>query len=358
MAESTPQHKSILEKIGDALGLSNIYPSSGLIFITGGTGVIGHRVAKRLLDSGYSHVRLGTKSPQKLDEMNKPGAEFVNFAWDEEETYKEALKGVQSVLCTIPYIDGWEYHFRAFFNACKEAGVKHFVKLSFYHARNMGDPMQQIPLAKSHGSCDNLVVEELSPRDATKTMSADIDVSRDFTPDMAYTILYASHYMSNPFTFQRKQLEKGVLGTFYGSSGHHGVNYVSPNDVAEVAVRVLLERKSHCNMEYELTGPESITDQQVATLLSEHLQRPIVYVDQPIEKFAQEMKDDGEAAWVVRDLAAMEEVKASGMEEDAEFSSGDIEMILGRKAESFKEYLERTDTMTPVEAGAPLEITE
>ena len=359
MDTSSPQHQSILEKIGKALGLGNIFPGSGLLFITGGTGVIGHRVAQRLLDAGYSHVRLGTKNPQKLEEMNKPGAETIDFAWGDEATYEKALKGVKSVLCTVPYIEGWKDHFPAFFQACKNAGVKHFVKISFYHARDMSDPMQEIPLARDHGVCDNLIVEELTPRYATSVMTGDMDVGNEFIhPKMAYTILYASHYMSNPFTFQRKQLENGLPGVLYGASGNHGVNYVSPNDVAEVAVRVLLEQKSHINKEYLLTGPESIIGQQVAYLLSEHLQKPIVYADKPLHEFTRLMKEIGEDAWVVRDLAALEKIKASGMEEDATFVSGDIENILGRKPESFKEYLERADTMTPVEAGAPLEIAE
>lgn len=359
MDTSSPQHLSVLEKIGKALGLGNIHPGSGLIFVTGGTGVIGHRVAHRLLDAGYSHVRMGTKNPQKLDEMNKPGAETVDFSWGNEATYEKALKGVKSVLCTVPYTEGWKDHFPAFFHACKKAGVKHFVKISFYHARDMGGLMQEIPLAREHGICDNLIVEDLTPRYATSVMMGDIDVASDFThPKMSYTILYASHYMSNPFTFQRKNLESGLPGVLYGASGNHGVNYVSPNDVAEVAVRVLLEQKSHCNKEYLLTGPESIIGQQVAYLLSEHLQKPIVYVDQPLHKFTEEMKNHGEAAWVVRDLAALEKIKASGVEEDTNFLSGDIANILGRAPESFKEYLERTDTMTPVEAGAPLEIAE
>jgi len=45
------------------------------------------------------------------------------------------------------------------------------------------------------------------------------------------------------------------------------VNYVSPNDVAEVAVRVLMAPREHYNKEYTLTG-ETIKDQQVADLLS------------------------------------------------------------------------------------------
>lgn len=312
--------------------------------------MIGHRVAKRLLDAGYPLVRLGATSPDVLAEMNKLGAEVADFSWSHEETYAKALKGVKSVLVTVPYTQDWAKHFPAFFEACKDAGVRHFVKLSFYHARVAGDPMQEIPLAQMHGVCDEHLV---------KTMTPDVEIVTlgMAQPHMSYTILYASHYMSNPFFFQNKEIrDSGVPGTFYGASGNHGVNYVSPNDVAEVAVRVLLEPRAHYNKEYTLTGPEAIVDQQVADLLSKHIKSPVMYVDQPMHEFTRELKFGGDAAWMVRDLAAMEKVKASGAEEKQNFMSDDIEKICGHKAESFEEYLLRSDMMTPMEMGAESEL--
>ena len=41
-------------QIGEALGIPNLDPESGLIFVTGGgTDVVGHRVVTRLLRAGY-----------------------------------------------------------------------------------------------------------------------------------------------------------------------------------------------------------------------------------------------------------------------------------------------------------------
>jgi NAD(P)H dehydrogenase (quinone) len=341
--------KKSLAQVGEALGIRNLDPESGLIFVTGGTGVIGHRVALRLLQAGYPSVRLGATPVDKLADMNKLGAEIADFAWHREDTYEKALKGVKSVLVTVPYTKDWVKHFPLFLDACMKAGVKHFVKISFYHARVDGDPMQEIPLVKAHGACDTFLITRLTAgRTLDSVLVGEVD------PHMSYTILCASHFMSNPFVFQSTELHSSsVPGTFYGSSGNRGVNYVSPNDVAEVAVRVLLEPRAHHNKEYTLTGPAPIDENQVADLLGKHLNSPIMYVDQPLHEFTRELQYGGDAAWMIHDLEAMEKVKASGAEEQASFATPDIELICGHTPEAFEEYLLRGDMMLPVELGAP-----
>lgn len=263
-----------LAQVGEALGIRNLDPESGLIFVTGGTGVIGSRVATKLLRAGYPNVRLGVQHLEDGEWFNKHGAEIADFSWDREETYENALKGVKSVLCTVPYTKDWKQHFPAFLTACEAAGVRHFVKVSFYHARLSGDPFQEVPLVRAHGDCDDLLIKTVNPA-MENVMKGETEVltTTDYgSPNLSYTILGASHFMSNPFSFQGRELHnKETLATFYGASGNRGVNYVSPNDVAEVAVRVLLEPRVHYNKEYTLTGPVAITDQQVADLLSKHV---------------------------------------------------------------------------------------
>lgn len=302
--EATSQATLKLRQAGEALGIRNLDPESGKIFVTGGSGVIGHRVALRLLRAGYPEVRLGSHRPDALEEMNQMGAEIADFAWDKEETYEKALKGVKSVLCTVTYQKDWQVHFPVFLKACSKAGVRHFVKLSFYHARMSGDAFQEVPLVKAHGNCDEQLVSLLSGGGLKDTLKQETlaDVSHDLSrPHMSYTILYASHFMSNPFTFQGRELrESTTLSTFYGASGNRGVNYVSPNDVAEVAVRVLLEPCAHYNKEYTLTGPEPITDQQVADLIGKHLKKPVMYVDQPLREFTTELQLSGDPDWMVQ----------------------------------------------------------
>jgi len=121
--------------------------------------------------------------------------------------------------------------------------------------------------------------------------------------------------------------------------------------VAEAAVRVLLEPKKHYNKAYTLTGPTSITDQEVADLLSKYLKKPVMYVDQPERIFETELKVSGDPFWKVQDLVALEKIKASGSEEDHKFLSHDFEELCGHPSESYEHYLQMTNVMTPIEAG-------
>lgn len=57
----------------------------------------------------------------------------------------------------------------------------------------------------------------------------------------------------------------------------------------------------------------------------------------------------GDPEYMVKDLVALEKVKASGKEEDASFVTNDIEAVCGHTAETFEEYLLATNCMTMVE---------
>jgi uncharacterized protein YbjT (DUF2867 family) len=315
-------------QVGEKLGIPNLDPTSGLIFVTGGVGPVGHRVALRLIDAGYPTVRIGVHHPEAGEALNKLGVEVADFDWNNENTFATALAGVKSVMCTAPYVANWQERFPAFLKACQKAGVRHIVKLSFYHARASGDVFQDVPLVRAHGDCDEMLSKS----------------------GISYTILAATHFMSNPFVFQGQNIRSDQKpATLYGASQGKGVNYVSPNDVAEVAVRALLEPKAHHNKEYSLTGPEAITDQTVAELLGKYLNKPIMYVDQPLHTFEDEEKMGGDPEWLVKDLVALEKIKASGKEEDASFVSKDVEAICGHPAENYGDYLFNTRTMTIME---------
>lgn len=136
----------------------------------------------------------------------------------------------------------------------------------------------------------------------------------------------------------------------FGSSHAKNVNYVSPNDVAECAVRVLLFSKPHIGKEYTITSINPMSDDDVASAISKHSKRPVFYEDLPIEMFEAKERTNGEPDWKIRDLVGLERIKASGLEEDIAFASRDVEKICKRKPETFSEYLEATDCMTPLES--------
>mmetsp|Transcript_4367 Transcript_4367/g.5973 ORF Transcript_4367/g.5973 Transcript_4367/m.5973 type:complete len:163 (+) Transcript_4367:279-767(+) len=160
--------------------------------------------------------------------------------------------------------------------------------------------------------------------------------------------------MSNPMVFQGKTIMKDEKpAVFYGSSHEKGVNYVSPNDVAEVAVRVLFDPRPHLGKEYALTGPEAVSDQTVAKLLGQAFEKPVMYVDQPIKTFEESERFSGHPDWMVNDLVALETIKAEGIEDSKSFVSDDIKNICGHDAETFEAYLEDRSHMTPKEMGTP-----
>ena len=122
--------------------------------------------------------------------------------------------------------------------ACIKTHVHRIIKLSWYHSirpkaedptKYFGDPeyllsqdnFHDIPLVHQHALCDgDLIV-------------GGVDC----------TILFASHLMSSVLEYQGKTLKED--GVFYGASGGKGVNSISPNDVADVAVRAILDPTTH-----------------------------------------------------------------------------------------------------------------
>ena len=296
--------------------LFGLYEKPERVLVLGGSGVIGYRVAARLLASDDPpKVRVAVRGVDEVPGLVNEGVEAVRFAWEDVDTYASALTGAQTVFCITSSQENWIDFFPPFLRACKRAGVLHFVKLSFYHSlAPSSDPFTRLKPVRQHRICDARLLK---------------------AHRLNYTILMASHFMSNPLRYQAESLLND--GTFYGVSLGQGVNYVSPNDVADVAVHAILAPKEHRRTGYTLTGPEAKTDKEVAEFLSRHLHEPIKYQDVSIEEYSDPC------------LADLERMKGSGLEDTLGFIDDDIERVCGRPAETFDEYLAAKDKMTPKE---------
>ena len=234
-------------------------PRAGTILVTDATGVIGHRVAMKLLAAGFPTVRVGVSQPENAQHLAKMGAQVVAFDFDNTLTYAGAFEGVKSVYLAVPHHSNWKQKFDTLLTIAKKHGVRHFVKLSISHAlasaaetmenlvtaARLNDPFLKVPLVLMHREIDSKLMK---------------------MNDMySYTILFASHFMSNPIVYQGDSIRKDHC--FKGASQSHGVAYVSPNDVADVAVRALLAPRDFHRTGINLTGPEAIKDVQIAEIL-------------------------------------------------------------------------------------------
>src|SRR5665647_1286210 len=90
-----------------------------------------------------------------------------------------------------------------------------------------------------------------------------------------WTFLRANGFMKN--NLSQAQTIAGQ-GAFYSSSSPAGrVSYVDARDIGAMAAKVLTE-PGHEGQAYHLTGPEALSDDDIAARLSEVLGRTISHV--------------------------------------------------------------------------------
>ena len=116
-------------------------------------------------------------------------------------------------------------------------------------------------------------------------------------------------------------------------------------------MRVILEPHAHEGKMYSLTTSKTMLERDVANLLSKHLSKPVMYVDQPMHTFEDTEEMCGEPKMHIKNLVSLEITKASGEEEDTMLISNDIENICNHPPETFEEYLNATEYLTKVEVN-------
>ena len=90
--------------------------------------------------------------------LSKRGAQVVNFDWDNPSTWAAGLNGVKSVFLVRPMQAKFANLVEAFIQVCKNARVKHLVRLSILDAPRPGQPNPgNLSMMAEHGKCDQMV---------------------------------------------------------------------------------------------------------------------------------------------------------------------------------------------------------
>jgi len=218
-----------------------------MILILGASGFLGREVTKRLLSEGQP-VRLLVRTPAKVEDLKQAGAEILQGDLINPRSLARACKGVDQVLAAAHSLLGKgrykseavdDVGHRALIEVAKAAGVAHFVYISM------------------------LGVSADHPFDFARrkySIEEYLKASR-----LSYTILRPSWYMEqNVHLFNGKSiLEKGKTSLL--GKGTKLRNFVAARDVAQFAVRALLDPKLK-NRTVDIGGPQNVTNDQVAQL--------------------------------------------------------------------------------------------
>ena len=189
-----------------------------------------------------------------------------------------------------------------FIDIAKECGVKHIVFLSLLGAeKNVIVPHHKIE--KHLQSCG-----------------------------IEYTFLRASFFMQNLSTTHQDEIRRAW--EICVPAGRGKTSFIDIRDIAEVAAHCLLE-SGHENRGYDLTGRDALDYFQVADILSQTLNRRILYKNSTLTTFYRKMRAKGLPAMFVVVMIGIYTTAKLGL---AKRTTMDIEQLLGRKPITLQQF--------------------
>ena len=234
--------------------------------ITGSTGELGGRVARRLAERGVPQ-RLIVRDASRAPRLQ--GAEVaVAPSYAAEKEMRAALAGTETLylMSGREDPDRLEQH-RALVRAAQAAGVARIVYVSFLGAAEDAT----FTLGRQHWATEQAI------RDA----------------GVRFTFLRSSLYLDfMPFFAGPERVIRGPAG-----DGRFAP--VARDDLADAAVAVLLAGVKHDGRTYELTGPDLLTLEEVAARLSAYTGRTFAYQPETIEEAWTSRRPSGAPDWEI-----------------------------------------------------------
>ena len=274
------------------------------IAITGITGNLGGMVSRLCKKNGIE-VRNLARNVEKAEKLGF--SNVFKSSYDKSEDTVKSLEGIEVLFM----VSGSENPNRVqqhkdFIDAAKVAGVSHIIYLSFYNASKNSI----FTLGRDHYATEEYIKEN----------------------GFKYTFLRDNFYADFFVDLCRE------YGEIKGPAGNGKVSAVVRSDVSEVVAKIL-ENPGKCeNQTLNMTGPEELSMDEIVKAVSEYFGKEIKYIEETVEEAYESRKIWKAEQWEydswVSTYTATAENEQSGI-------SNDIEKVLGRKATSLVEYLEK-----------------
>lgn len=272
-----------------------------MILITGASGNIGSEVLKQAAAARLS-IRAAYLSADKA-KAAPTGVITVLMDYARPETIRAALEGVEKVFLVGPPTSNVAKLEAGFINEAKQSSVKHLVKLSALGGRKAIFPSLH--------------------RDSEEKIEAS---------GIPYTFLRPNGLMQNFVNYNAGGIK--TQNAFYGAQGNGAVSHVDIRDVASVAVKVL-SSSGHEGRAYSLTGPEALTNPQVAEKLSRAVGRTIRYVDLAPDDLKKSLLAAGVPEWSADALIDLQRFYREG---GASLVDPTAEQLAGRRPTFFDDF--------------------
>jgi uncharacterized protein YbjT (DUF2867 family) len=258
--------------------------------------------AVRLLARREVPVRVLVRDPEKTKALAEAGAEIAVGDLGAPASLDAAMAGVTGVVLVSAAVPAQELNV---VRSAARAGVGHVVK------------------ATSKASADSPIARRRGQAQIEAGLAAS---------GLPRTLLRSNAYMQNVLA-----LAPAIAATsgFGSSAGPGRIGMVDARDVAAVAAEIAASPAPHAGRTYWLTGPELISNYDVAAVLSKLLGRTITYREVSFDEDKSTMIRAGVPEPIAEMNAQAFSLTAGG---DAEWISEDVGSLLGRPARSFEQF--------------------
>ena len=244
------------------------------ILVTGGTGKTGRRVADALRAGGH-RVRIAARQAE--------GPDAVRFDWSDPDTYPAAFDGVHAAYLVAPPGEPDALGaMRPGLDGMIDAGVRRLVLLSASMLEEGGSMMGQVHVYLRKRAQE-------------------------------WAVLRPSWFMQNLTENQHLPTIREDDAIFSATEDGR-VGFVDAEDIASCAATLLTAERIE-NGDHVLTGPETLSYDDVAQIVSGVAGRPIAHRRLPVADLAARLIEIGVPPGFAEELAGMDAAIAAGAED-------------------------------------------
>jgi uncharacterized protein YbjT (DUF2867 family) len=277
------------------------------ILITGASGKTGRRVVLSIANKG-GMVRAFLRRPEIGSDLIQTGAAEIAIGdLTDRDSLRRALAGVDQVLHICPPMHPQEDSIaRTIIDLAREQSVERFVLYSVLHPL-----LVDVPHHKRKLEAERYLIDS----------------------GLNYTILQPSRYMQHLVPIWKAVLATGVHSMPFGTTARFSV--VDLSDLAEATAQIMTT-PGHEGATYQFAGPQALSQDDMANILTEILGRPIRAVAKPLDEFRREANAAGFPAERVETMCLM------NMHYDAHGLIGNpnvLRWILGHEPKRFADFV-------------------
>ncbi|MBM9508659.1 NAD(P)H-binding protein [Actinacidiphila acididurans] len=265
-----------------------------MIVITTPTGHIGRQVLGRVL-AGGEPVRVVVRDPARLPDAVREQVEVVQGSHGDPQVVARAFEGADALFWLLPTdrhavsVDEAYVGFtRPAAEAMRACGVKRVVDVS---ALGRGTP----PAARAGHVTASLAMDDLIAGTGA-----------------AFRALTMPSFMDNVLRQVRGIKTQGV---FYDAvSPDRAMPLVATRDIAAVAARLLLDSSWTGQEEVPVIGPEDLSNNDMAAVMTDVLGFPVRYERMPYQAFKDLFTGNGASEAMARSMVDMAVAKVDGLD--------------------------------------------